>query len=174
MCLHMRGAIFFTTFLARVHFIRYKGFIGLIILIQFLSWASSLRSIAFSRAFQERVAHLMRWGNLATPAKRAASPNLSCTSSCWPCTILEKISASSKAWALVFPRTASVIMEAEAVDMVQPAPSKAISAILPSASMRSESSITSPQVGLCSSRTSASATLPRWWGCLEWSETTAM
>ena len=130
-----------------------------------LQSALSLRSSAFSRAFHGKVAHLMRWGNFATPANNEASCSSFWRSSFWPWTICEKTSANSCTCIFSFPITASVIIEADAVEIVHPSPSNAMSVITPSSTL-TDNSITSPQVGLWSSSFSTPSNLPWWWGDL--------
>jgi kynureninase len=105
---------------------------------------------AFLRAFQERAAHLIRCGNFETPDKKAASPNSSWRGSDWPWTISEKTCANSSTSSFVFPITASVIILAEAVEIVHPELTKAISSTLSFSSNFTLNWITSPQVGLLS------------------------
>ena len=91
----------------------------------------------------------MRAGNFATPLSIAASPKASSSFSgiSLPCTIWAKITAKCSASETGLPTTASVIMDALAVEIEQPLPENAISVIMSSLTINS-SSITSPQVGL--------------------------
>ena len=139
-----------------------------------ISFLSLFLLLIILRAFQERVAHLIRCGNFETPDKKAASPNSSWRGSDWPWTISEKTCANSSTSSFVFPITASVIILAEAVEIVQPEFTKAISSTLSFSSNFTLNWITSPQVGLLSWIWSTSSICPWWWGCFEWSATTAM
>src|ERR1700726_4050225 len=101
------------------------------------------------RACQARVAHLTRIGYSPTPAKAASLPSSSAPPpavsvpprvepppSGAPVTRAWKRSKRRRVSSSDLPRSASVIIEAEAVEMAQPTPSKAISSIRPCSTRR--------------------------------------
>src|ERR1700680_4570122 len=101
------------------------------------------------RACQARVAHLTRIGYSPTPAKAASLPSSSAPPpavsapprvepppSGAPVTRAWKRSKRCRVSSSDLPRSASVIIEAEAVEMAQPTPSKAISSIRPCSTRR--------------------------------------
>src|SRR5206468_11728339 len=101
--------------------------------ISFFAW------IAASSVCHARLAHFTRTGNSHTPERTASLPREpvsmgSMGSPGRPVTILRNFSNSTCACALDFPFTASVIREAEAFEIAHPWPTKATSAIVPSAS----------------------------------------
>src|SRR5690606_8471979 len=93
------------------------------------------------------VAHFTRIGNSATPAKAASVSRTSSSGSVSPFTIDRNAPKRSRASRTVLPLSASVIVEALAVEIAQPAPWKPMSAIT-SPSTTTFTLILSPQSGL--------------------------
>ncbi len=91
------------------------------------SVAPSLASAAFS-VCQGSVAHLTRTGYSRTPEKTASLPR-SAAPSAWPWPVIRSWNRSNRASASarVLPLTLSVIIDAEAVEIAQPAPWNATS-----------------------------------------------
>ena len=115
-------------------------------------------------ATQARVAHFTRTGNLRTPSSAARSV-ASSAEGC-PCIIARKAATRARASSRVFPRSSSVIIEAEAWLMEQPRPSKRTSRMRPSAT-RTVRASSSPHRGLAPSTTmSAGSSRPRLRGWL--------
>ena len=74
------------------------------------------------QAIHDSSAHLIRAGNLATPAKAMPSSRTSSSGTTWPlpCIRVRKLSCTAMASATGLPITRSAITEAEAWEMEQP------------------------------------------------------
>src|SRR5205823_7199250 len=107
-------------------------------------------SRAASRVCQARLAHFTRTGNSDTPERTASfpSPAVFTGSPGFPVTIRWKSWNSWWAWTRDFPFTASVMRDADAFEIAQPWPTKAISAIV-SSRRRTYTVTRSPHRGLC-------------------------
>src|SRR5262249_12909976 len=86
---------------------------------------SATESVASFQAVQDSRAHLIRAGNLATPAKAMPSSSTSSSGSTWP---LPCISVRNSSWIAIasstgLPITRSVITEAAAWEIEQPSAS---------------------------------------------------
>src|SRR3989440_208245 len=131
------------------------------------------RSRAALSVCQQRLAHFTRAGNSRTPDSAASLPS---APSAW---LSERVSSactlsnSSRIAVRSLPLTASVMRDAEAVEMAQPRPSKRMSATRsPSSSTNTDSR--SPHSGLCpSARLSAGSMRPKLRGGRLWSRTTS-
>src|SRR5881409_1430986 len=101
-------------------------------------------------AFQGSNAHLMRTGNLDTPASARRSPrDLSLAADSLPCIIALIRAASESAWGTVRSLSSCVIIDADAWLIEHPRPMKRTSRIT-SESTRNCRSISSPHRGLLS------------------------
>src|SRR5579872_920907 len=90
---------------------------------------AALRSRAALSVCQQRLAHFTRAGYSRTPERAASLPRLeSAAASCWV-SRLWTLPNNSPTCALSLPLTASVIRDAEAVEMAQPLPSKRTSSM---------------------------------------------
>ena len=98
--------------------------------------ASPRFSSAACSVCQGKVAHFTRTGKSRTPSKAASLSRLSSGSSSLPVRRRWKDSNSALASATVLPFTASVISEAEAMEMAHPRPSKPTSSSFPSFAIR--------------------------------------
>src|SRR5574340_1182879 len=134
--------------------------------------ASALPSSALCSVCHTSVAHLTRAGNSLTPDSTSSLPTSTASAS----------ASTSMAWndwnncstsSILRPLTASVMSDADAVEMAQPRPSNATSRTMPSATSRYTFTV-SPHSGLCPSATRlAVASLPRFRGCRGWSKITS-
>src|SRR5581483_5804829 len=111
---------------------------------------ATLRSSAAFRVCQQRLAHLTRAGNSRTPESAASLPR-EVSGPAFCCVNRECTRPyRDRTVALSLPLTASVMSEAEAVEMAQPLPSKRMSSMR-SSLRRSHTVRRSPQSGLCPS-----------------------
>src|SRR3984957_13706181 len=128
---------------------------------------------AEARVCQHRLAHFPRAGYSRTPDRAASLPSSSAGGAAssvrsW-CTRSNSRSASARVW----PFTASVIKDAEAVDIAHPCPSKRMSLILSSSNFR-RSVRRSPHMGLNpSTLASAGSKPPKLRGRRLWSRITS-
>src|SRR5262249_28628401 len=107
----------------------------------------SFRSSSAARSVcQASVAHLTRIGNSETPENAASLPRPSASTS-FPVTRSWKRSKRARTSSSVFPLTASVSIDADAVEIAQPAPVNDASFATPS-STRTHTVTRSPQSGL--------------------------